>query len=86
MIKKNSGHRVDEQHLREHVPDKKCLCEHMRENDSKYIGKRPLFSLVMPVYNLPEPFFGFAVRSILDQHFTDWELCIVDDASTDASV
>ncbi len=58
----------------------------MYKNDSKHIGKRPLFSLIMPVYNPPEPFFGFAVRSILDQYFTDWELCMVDDASTDASV
>ncbi|MDR1397491.1 MAG: glycosyltransferase [Desulfarculales bacterium] len=46
----------------------------------------PRISLVMPVYNPPEPFFGIAVRSVLEQDFTNWELCMADDASPDASV
>lgn len=41
-----------------------------------------LFSIVMPVYN-NEKYFPLAVQSILNQNYTDFELIIVDDGSTD---
>lgn len=41
-----------------------------------------MFSIVMPVYN-NEKYFPIAVQSILDQDYTDFELIIVDDGSTD---
>src|SRR4051812_38525105 len=43
-----------------------------------------LISVVMPVYNAL-PHLDAAVRSILDQTFTDFEFVIYDDASTDGS-
>ncbi|WP_018702960.1 glycosyltransferase family 2 protein [Anaeromusa acidaminophila] len=42
-------------------------------------------SIVMPVYNA-EKYVGDAIRSILQQSYTDFEFIIIDDASTDASV
>ncbi|MDD6281071.1 MAG: glycosyltransferase family 2 protein [Bacteroidales bacterium] len=44
----------------------------------------PLVSIVMPAYNAAE-FLEETVRSIQAQTFTDWELVIVDDNSTDAT-
>ncbi|WP_288784094.1 glycosyltransferase [uncultured Microbacterium sp.] len=44
----------------------------------------PVVSVVMPVYNV-EPFLDEAISSVLDQDFSDLELIIVDDASTDNS-
>ncbi len=44
----------------------------------------PLISVIMPMYNAA-PFVGAAVRSILAQTVRDFELLIVDDASTDGS-
>lgn len=41
-------------------------------------------SIVMPVYN-NERYFPLAVRSILEQSFTDFELIIIDDGSTDGT-
>lgn len=46
--------------------------------------KRPLISVVMPLYNA-EKYVGESIESILGQSEGDFELIIVDDASTDAS-
>jgi len=44
----------------------------------------PRVSVVMPVYNT-DTYIKQAIQSILDQTFTDFELIIIDDASTDRS-
>lgn len=44
----------------------------------------PLISVVMPVYNCA-PYIEEAIESILDQTFYDFELIIIDDASTDGT-
>jgi O-antigen biosynthesis protein len=43
---------------------------------------RPLISVVMPVYNTPEPYLRAAIESVGKQLYPHWELCIADDAST----
>jgi glycosyltransferase involved in cell wall biosynthesis len=47
-------------------------------------GSRALVSIALPVYN-GERFVGDAIESILSQDFTDFELVISDNASTDAT-
>jgi GT2 family glycosyltransferase len=42
----------------------------------------PTFSILTPVYNPPEAAFLECVESVLDQSYTNWEWCIVDDCST----
>jgi glycosyltransferase involved in cell wall biosynthesis len=42
------------------------------------------FSVIMPLYN-KAPYVSKAIRSIIKQSFTDFELVIVDDGSTDQS-
>lgn len=44
----------------------------------------PELSIIMPLYNT-EKYVGQAVQSLLSQSYTDFELIIVDDASTDGS-
>lgn len=44
----------------------------------------PLFSFIVPVYNV-EPFLPKCIKSILGQTYTDFELILVDDGSTDSS-
>lgn len=45
----------------------------------------PLVSIGMPVYNCGRT-LDAAIRSILNQTFSDWELLLMDDGSTDGSV
>lgn len=42
----------------------------------------PKISVLMPVYNPPPKFFELAVASVRNQIYSNWELCIADDAST----
>ncbi len=47
---------------------------------------KPLLSIVMPVYNPPIEMLREAIESIKTQVYSNWELCIADDASTDHRV
>ena len=44
-----------------------------------------MVSVIMPMYNAAE-FITEAINSIIKQHYTDWELIVIDDGSTDASI
>lgn len=46
------------------------------------MNKSLKFSIVMPTYNRSN-FIGLAIESILNQTVSNWELIVVDDASTD---
>jgi glycosyltransferase involved in cell wall biosynthesis len=48
------------------------------------MSAEPKISVVMPVHN-GAPWLGEAIKSVLEQTFTDFELLVVDDGSTDAS-
>lgn len=54
--------------------------------DAARLARRPLISVVMPVYNTPEAYLREALDSVLAQLYPDWELCIADDASTASHV
>ena len=42
-------------------------------------------SIIMPTYNC-EKYIGKAIDSVIQQTYTDWELYIIDDCSTDQTI
>jgi len=47
---------------------------------------KPMFSIVMPTYNSHLVYLKLAIESVRNQCYPNWELCIVDDCSTNADV
>lgn len=70
--------------LRQHAP----TAEAVREAEGRVQALRwcPLISVVMPVYNVDPVYLQSALNSVEQQIYTNWELCIADDASTDERV
>ena len=64
------------------VPERQRLAEQRSPAPNCGIA----FSLLMPVYNPEEEYLRSAVRSVLEQEWEHWELCLADDASADPSV
>jgi len=65
------------------------LCDTLNERDlarfrdeAEKLERKPLISVIMPVYNPPRKFLKKAIESVLSQAYENWELCIADDAST----
>ncbi|HZM04098.1 MAG TPA: glycosyltransferase family A protein [Candidatus Saccharimonadales bacterium] len=45
---------------------------------------KPHLSIILPTYNRAN-FLGQAIESVLEQSFTDFEIIVINDGSTDAS-
>lgn len=52
------------------------------QSPAQTVTRVPAVSVVLPVYNGAR-YLGAALESVLDQSFTDFELIVVDDCSTD---
>jgi len=50
------------------------------------LSRHPLISILLPVYNFDFRFLRAAIDSVRNQIYPQWELCIADDASTNAEV
>src|SRR6266853_6781406 len=60
-----------------HDADRAAIRAHITE-----LARRPLISVVVPVYNTEEQYLREMIESVLRQLYPHWELCLADDAST----
>jgi GT2 family glycosyltransferase len=61
---------------------KETLLTETIEEEIQHFSHKPLISIVMPVYNVDPKWLELAIASIKKQWYTNWELCIADDKST----
>ena len=61
--------------------DRSAIKDHIRT-----FKKKPLLSIVMPVYNTPEKYLRMCIESVRSQLYDNWEFCIADDNSSAAQV
>lgn len=59
------------------------LNENKAEINYKKFKYNPLISILIPVYNVEERYLRECLDSILSQSYDNYEICIVDDASTE---
>jgi len=64
--------------------NKEIIKQHKR--NIRGFAQKPLFSIVMPVYNPRVDLFTKAIDSVIGQIYEYWELCIADDNSTDPEI
>lgn len=50
------------------------------------LAHQPLVSVILPVFDAPEPYLRAALDSVVGQIYPHWELCIADDCSSAAWV
>jgi glycosyltransferase involved in cell wall biosynthesis len=55
-------------------------------DDFDVFEQKPLISVVIPTYNTPLKYLQIAVQSVFNQYYTNWELCICDDGSSDTTI
>jgi glycosyltransferase involved in cell wall biosynthesis len=59
---------------------------YLMQKSMEAFAQQPIISVVMPVYNPKPEWLREAIESVRQQLYPHWELCIADDASTDASI
>jgi len=47
---------------------------------------KPLISIILPVYNIEEKWLRKCIDSVIGQIYSNWELCVADDASTEQHI
>lgn len=65
------------------------LTDANRATISRHIDQlsyKPLISVIMPVHNTPEKWLRLAIESVRRQLYSNWELCIADDASVEPAI
>jgi glycosyltransferase involved in cell wall biosynthesis len=77
------GDRYDAWVSRRHIDS---LLHKKLSQQGRELKFNPKFSILLPTYNSDLKYLAIAVQSVLNQTYEIWELCIVDDGSTQPEV
>lgn len=71
---KNDNLKAYQQWILENEPDKDIL----EKQKTETFPKMPKISIIVPLYNTNKKYFAELLNSILNQTYTNWELCLAD--------
>lgn len=80
----NFHERLYKRWMKKNFPTKNQLI--VLSEKEKLFNYRPKISVVLPVYNPPEQYFKDCINSVINQVYTNWELCIADDVSPNPNI
>lgn len=60
------------------------LRKYVKETKYENLTYKPLISILIPVYNISEKLLSACIQSVLNQSYTNFELCLADDCSTNS--
>jgi O-antigen biosynthesis protein len=75
-----SDQSIFEQWIKENEPDQAEL--ELQRTAERNFSYRPLISVLTPVYNTDRSMLTEMLESVLNQTYSNWELCLVDGCST----
>lgn len=82
---KEQGEALYREWVRRHDTLSEADRQAIRERVDK-LARKPLISVILPVYNTDERYLRQAIESVLGQLYPHLELCVADDASTNERV
>lgn len=68
--------------LKKHLPDSAAL--EMQRNTT--FDNMPKFSIAVPLYKTPKDFLIELIESVIDQSYSNWELCMCDGSGSDSGL
>ena len=82
-LRETASRRREERAFARWIELHKITAEKRREikNQIAELKRKPLISVIMPVYNVEERWLRLCIESVLGQLYENWELCIADDNS-----
>lgn len=70
--------------IKQNYPKKSELIRQTKEQLK--LKNRPLISILVPTYNTNIPHLKACIESVISQTYDNWQLCLADDASSNAEV
>lgn len=67
-----------------HYPNKTIISG--QKHQQKHLKRRPLISIIVPTYNTNLVHLRECIKSVVNQSYDNWQLCIADDASKNQEV
>ena len=81
MIREYQSSRINVRDL----PELKLTKKKKQEQQERVFSQRILFSILVPLYNTPEKMLREMIRSVQEQTYQDWELCLADGSDPEHS-
>ena len=82
LAKKAIGKLIDKDGYSEHFSELVSDDEELFFERGRNFKRKPLISVLVPVYNPPAAYFKEMLLSVINQTYFNWQLCLVD-AGTD---